>query len=352
MKKSYNDYLKRPIANNKIIAIICFPLFLFSKIIPKSNKIKLFGSMNGFDIVDNSKYLFINEYKKGYYFITKNKDILKAPVFENVYPVYYLSLKGIILQLIASEVYYTHSIFDYFSPIIMGSKIIALWHGVPGKKINTALEEQKKYLRKIPFFIYAYIFPYKYYAYCNEVWCPSENLVPIYNECFKIGKPKIIIHKQPRNIYSKQLQSNNNLIIYAPTYRRNINLYSLMNSLGFFDATTIELLEKHKIQIVIRPHPIDLEILKNTQLPDCYKLDSSADIYSSICSYDLLITDYSSLYFDALELNIKTIFLQNDINDYNTKNGLFDSFKDLIKKESKHNIYEVLNAYYEENWNK
>lgn len=352
MKKTYNSYLNHIIARNKIVTLLCFPIYILAIIIPKIKKIKVFGSMNGFDIVDNSKYLFINEYKKGYYFITKNKDKLDNPIINDIYPIYYLSFKGLLLQLFASEVYYTHSVFDFFSPIIMGAKVIALWHGVPGKKINTALEEQKKYLKPINFFLYTYIFPYKYYAYCKEIWCPNEDLISVYKECFTIGKPVVKIHKQPRTIYAKKNQIEKKLFLYAPTYRKDTDLYKIMDSLLFFDKQTIDLLNKYNIKIVIRPHPIDYELLSNQNLPACYELDNSQDIYNSICSYELLITDYSSLYYDATELGIQTMFLQNDIETYDFKNGLFDSFKQLIYSTSKHNIIEVLNDFYEEIRNK
>ena len=156
---TYNKYLSHKIATSKFLSILCFPLYIISLLVPKNKKIKLFGSMNGYQVVDNAKYMFINEYKKGYYFITKNKQILDTPIFSDVYPVFCYSLKGLLLQLIAKEVYYTHSVFDFFSPLIMGADVIALWHGVPGKKINTALLEQKKYLKKLPFFLYTYIIP-------------------------------------------------------------------------------------------------------------------------------------------------------------------------------------------------
>lgn len=345
MKTNYNDYLKRNIANNKFIAILCLPIFIFSKIIPKSKKVKIFGSMNGYDITDNSKYLFINEYKQGYYFITKNKTKLKTPIINDIYPIYYLSLKGLILQLIASEAYYTHSVFDFFSPLIMGAKVIALWHGVPGKKINTALIEQKKYLKKVHLFLYTYIFPYKYYAYCNEVWCPNNALLTTYKECFIIGNPKIIIHKQPRNIYAKNMEANKNIILYAPTYRKNKSIYDIMKSLYFFNNETIDILNQNNIKIIIRPHPIDLKFLLNSNLPDCYELDCTGDVYDSIRSYGLLITDYSSLYYDAIELGIKTEFLQNDIDEYDYDNGLFDSFRNIIISNSTNNIVNVIKKY-------
>lgn len=335
MKNTYGRYLTRKIAQNKFIALLCFPVFIFGKIIPKNKKLKIFGSMNGYDIVDNAKYMFINEFREGYYFITKNKDKLSTPIFKNVYPIYCFSIRGLILQLFAAEVYYTHSIFDFFSPLIMGAKIIALWHGVPGKKINTALPEQQKYLKKIPFVIYTYIMPYKYYAYCNEVYCPANNLIKIYKQSFKIGNPKIIIHKQPRNIYAKKYEKmRQKRILYAPTYRENGNIYAMMDSLGFFQDNIIQYIIDNKIDFVIRPHPIDMQQLEAKDLPSCYKLDRSGDIYDSIGSYNLLITDYSSLYYDALELGIEVKILQNDLKKYCQKNGLFEEFYDYILNNS------------------
>ena len=110
----YSKYLKHPIASNKLLASLCFPLYILALIIPKNKKIKIFGSMNGYAITDNSKYMYIHEYAKGFYFITKNRDLLQVPIFGNNYPVFCYSIKGLLLQLLACEVYYTHSVFDFF----------------------------------------------------------------------------------------------------------------------------------------------------------------------------------------------------------------------------------------------
>ncbi len=341
-QNSYSKYLKHPIASNKFLSVLCFPLYLLVLIIPKNKGIKLFGSMNGYAIVDNSKYMYVNEYRKGFYFITKNKELLKVPIFDNNYPVYCFSLKGLILQIIAYEVYYTHSIFDFFSPLVMGAKVFALWHGVPGKKINTALDEQKKYLNTIPFFIYNYIFPYKYYAYCKYVFCPSEELINIYKECFQIGRPKIIIHKQPRNLYAAQNIKENNIILYAPTYRRNRSIVEIMEYLGFFKDDFLSFIKENKVTIVIRPHPIDLDDLLKKELPNTFSIDRSKDIYETITKYSLIITDYSSLFYDALELNIPVKILQNDFDLYKKENGLFSSFEEYINDNSEHCITDII----------
>ena len=154
--KTYKSYYAKNRILSEINNIIFYPIYLLSKILPRKNII-IFGSMSGYAIADNCKYLFVNTYQPNYYWITKNKSLITKPIFSSVFPIYAYSWKGIYLQLHAKIAYYTHKVNDFFAPAIFGAEIIALWHGVPFKKIGTAVVD-KKYLCFIKFMVNIKIF--------------------------------------------------------------------------------------------------------------------------------------------------------------------------------------------------
>ena len=340
MLKKYKDFYHR--SSLKRLAYELFGLFsLISKLIPKNEKIKLFGSMYGFKVADNSKYKFINEYKDGYYYIVKNKKILNKVIFDEVKPIYCYSFKGIYLQLVASEVYYSHAVYDFNPILVWGSKKIALWHGVPVKEIGPRADwGNLKIVRKLKQNLFARIFPHAYYMYCDSVVCPFPDRIEDYRRYFSIAKPQVLIERQPRTIYARKLPKKNQ-ILFAPTHRMqfsNFNMNEYLKKTGLMDERLVNELNKSGIELVIRPHPIDKETFKEMKLPENYRLDFSDDIYETINHYKLIITDFSSLYYDAIELGIVARLVVPDLDEWQSKVGVAPSFFEEFTKNGRESI--------------
>ena len=323
--------------------LLWFPIYLVAKIIPKKD-ICIFGSMSGYAIADNSKYLFMHTYKENYYWITKNKNLLSQEILHDVFPVYAYSLKGIFLQMRAKNAYYTHKIDDFVAPLIMGAKITALWHGVPFKKIGAAENHEieisnfKKTIRRLR----TYLLPYSYYMYCDFVICPDKRFEDNYRQCFSFSKPEIIIQQLPRNVYAK-INSKERKILYAPTYRRYRSITDVLLETQILSSEFINFLRKFDITFVIRPHPIDAQSVAEllTKSPQI-KIDLSEDIYETLTTYSLFITDYSSLWYDSEFLGLPCLFLSDDIDEYLAENGLFSDFVSLLRQKSRKTILEFL----------
>ena len=315
-----------------IFGILLFPIALILKFIPKKNII-LYGSMNGFDIVDNSKYKFINEYNSNSYFITKNIALLDKEILQNVKPIYSHSFKGILLQCIAKKVYFTHSIHDFVAPLVWGAKKCNLWHGVPIKNIDpeTYFKLQKNIVVKFKKMIYK-LFPYLYDVCCDEVYTPYKELVPIYESAFKLCGPIVKVKQQPRIKYAKK-NTKTNRILYAPTYRKNKDINHVVHENGLLDKKLGQLLKQKNLKIVLRVHPIDATNLNKNMLSDHIILDNSGDLYESITSYCAVVSDFSSVYTDAESLQIPTYFLCNDYEEYKEEWGLYE-YADIKIREN------------------
>ena len=322
--------------------LLWFPIYLVAKIIPKKD-ICIFGSMSGYAIADNSKYLFIHTYKENYYWITKNKNLLSQEILHDVFPVYAYSLKGIFLQMRAKNAYYTHKIDDFVAPLIMGAKITALWHGVPFKKIGAAENHEieisnfKKTIRRLR----RKFLPYAEFMYCNEVVCPEEKFSDIYKICFGTINPTIRIEQLPRNLYAARIRKERK-ILYAPTCRRYREVKDVMQKTGLLSKKFFDWLHKNNYIFVVRPHPVDMDLMRKDEFDKSIQLDTSSDVYESITEYACLLTDYSSLIYDATVLAISVFLLADDVDEYISENGLFDFAEKYIKAQCKTSIFDLL----------
>jgi len=348
MNNNYSKFYSKPLIFKLMYYTIAMPLAVIIGLLPRKKGLVIFGSMNGFDIADNSKYKFINEYSDNKYFITKNKSKLKKPILDDVYPIYSLSLFGIYLQIRAERVYYTHSIFDFSAMLISGAKKTALWHGVAIKEIGPyadwkALPTPLLHLRRC----LAKIFQYNYYMNCDEVICPFPELEEDYKRYFSVSKPKLLFTPQPRTLYAPKLPKTRS-ILYAPTFRpvndKSDCFSQLLKNINLFAPEVSNFLFTNSLKLVIRPHPIDKEYIQNIKLPEHMYVDSTGDLYSSINSYMLVITDFSSIYYDCLSLGIKCLLLAPDLEEYDKEVGLSSAYKETFQKTGFRTFTELIRA--------
>ena len=113
------------------------------------------------------------------------------------------------------------------------------------------------------------------------------------------------------------------IVGYFPTFRddekKNVNCYEDIINVS-------ERLQKENIYIVTKMHFAAGVPCKDVQLSNLINLPPEADVYNFISDIDVLITDYSSIYFDFLLLNKPIIFYCFDLDYYNCmdRGFLFD----------------------------
>lgn len=213
---------------------------------------------------------------------------------------------------------------------------IDLWHGVPLKtmRLMDKNEKNKSFLK-------------------NTDYLASNNDFnsTILNACFGLSTENYIQIGNPRNdllINSDGLKNlstlfgngfeNKKKIFVFPTYRsRKIaddGEYNYENFFGFdrFEYKSFnEFLESQNIVVFIKLHPNDEEkVLNKIEKNSVENIkvitgkilkDNNIDLYEILNSCDLLITDYSSIYFDFLILDRPIIFNPVDLNTYRKKRG-------------------------------
>ncbi|PHS36979.1 MAG: hypothetical protein COB07_11675 [Sulfurovum sp.] len=303
-------------------------LYFISYLVPKDDKMWLFGSWDGQRYADQSKYLFK--------YIVKNHTDIRAiwltrnqMVYEQLkgegYEVYLLySIPAIWYSMRAKVLYVTQKILadlHYFN----NNKAIfrvQLWHGSSFKKTlhdshfaNVDLKKQKK--KKLLNFI----FPFYNEQYDLLISTSEEDKAHL-STAFRIPKEKIKIVGHPRNdiLFLKKEDDDDKKILYAPTLRRDNN-NTVLDVFNNDDINIIDnMMNKIGAKLYVKLHPANtpkshlLESL--TKAENIVLMDQGADIQEAMITCDILITDYSSSWIDFLLTDRPIIFAPFDYDNY------------------------------------
>lgn len=221
---------------------------------------------------------------------------------------------------------------------------IVLWHGMPLKKIaNMQSEDNHNYLNN-----------------SSYILSTSKYYVPIFQKCFGKEEGEILPLGIPRNDLLFQdndslnklgieKRKNEKLIIYLPTFRKT-SIYDKGDTgvdvfkdsfLNLSDRVRLEELNNYlydlHLKMLIKPHPSDIHQLNEVKLSNIVIIPhvefSQKDIQlNHVLHYaDALITDFSGVFIDYLNLNRPIGFLLTDLEQYTSNRGfLFDAPLDYM----------------------
>ena len=222
---------------------------------------------------------------------------------------------------------------------------LQLWHGCSTKK-SGIMEFKEEQGFEILWERVDYIMSY------------SETYTTYLNAQMLSSPWKYIVTGAPRNDFLFKTNGMSNLtkifgnkingeklIFFLPTYRnyygRNLGNKNIENIFGFQKFISEEFdkfLESNQIKIIYKPHPHEEEVLlkdfDNNSLNNLLILKNSdlglneIDLYEIINASDILITDYSSIFYDYLLLDKPIIFTPVDVTEYRKSRGfLVESFE-------------------------
>lgn len=321
-----------------LIRIFFLPLILLEICIPKKDTIWIFGSWNGKTYSDNSKYLyeFAQNHKDTHIrpiWLTKKKSIVDELRMGGKECYLFYSLKGIYYSIIARVVVVSRTWNDLpLTAFLTPHKTfyVQLWHGTPLKKLNKVLRGSfiAEILKKV------------FRAYIGRdydlVISATEKTIPIYKKVFSVTSEQIHITGQPRNDvfqsdhYKSFVGDSKRIILYMPTWRKQP--FNYFDKKFRFDLQKIDAqLEKENAVLIVKLHFHMIETFKeifNTK--NIIFLDDISDIYPYLPSVDILLTDYSSIFFDFLLLDKPIIFMPFDKDKYvNEVGGFYFDYADV-----------------------
>lgn len=326
-------------------------VFLKVLIIKKRDEtIWLFGSWNGENYSDNSRYLFeyvnVNMPQIKAVWITKNQDIKKTLSNENKKCLLSNEPAALRLRLNAKYVFFTNGINDIgHYDLCHGAVKIALWHGMPLKRLYFATNNLRKRNKNIIRFCQYIIVKLYNKAQRDITIATSEKTKELLTQSFEVQPDSVYITGQPRNdvlfdisVVRKVKQKLNHkpeekFVLYMPTWRQFgkyegflDNIVTGLNN----DNSFLNSLIDNNVKLYIKPHP--RVTIKSGSNKNIIMLGSISDIdpQELIASADMLITDYSSVFIDFALLERPLHFFVPDLDNYkNDKNGIFLSFNDF-----------------------
>lgn len=308
--------------------VLGYPLLLLSYCMPRQKNKWLFGTNVGF--IDNAKYLFI-------YINEQHKEILPIWISINkrdVERVRSLGLKayrkyslGGIWHSLTGYIY----IFTYHSKDINyftsgRAKKVNLWHGVGikggdgGKKGNNfSSKSNTTLLTKI-------LFPHLYER--NTLFLSTSDMMDkhfikmfslepscvfdaIYPRCYYMCKGKGYMGGFVEKYEGQDMQhlvweftSYKRVFLYMPTWRGNLR-DDFIQSAGFDFDRLNTLMEEKNYLFILKLHPaVRVEQKRNNgAYSNLLFLDKKLDVYPILPFIDVLITDYSSIYYDFILLD-------------------------------------------------
>lgn len=303
----------------------------------------LFESYHGVNFTGNAyalfKYVVENSLNyKCYIAIKDEKDpmvewIKKTYSNKNIEIVQYQSKKY--LNILATAKYLIND--TTFLPYFNKRKeqiYLNTWHGTPLKKLGNDIKNSNFTDNKN---VQKNLLSADKIALSNEFTgqklIGSNDLNGILNSKISItgnARMDLTLNSKKEQIYDKyNLNSNKKLVLYAPTYKNDDNrmvkddINELIN-----ERNIIQTHLGDDYTVYIKPHYL-LTQNNDTFNIDNYFIPNWNDANEILSVVDVLITDYSSIFFDFLPLNRPIYFYMKDKEDYSSERGLYMDINEL-----------------------
>jgi CDP-glycerol glycerophosphotransferase len=340
------------------VSLLSVGFIPLSLLIPKKkDRIVFIGRQNDL-FIDNAKHFFLflvgsAAPKPDAVFLVFSKQSLTTLVTANLPALKYPGIKSIYYLLTANLVIVDSAEWISCSKfqLAFGSRVIQLWHGAPLKQIELPLYHQRtaKYpllLRSLfnaykfvtgrhaavelvvstsPFFTEKAFRPAFRARHFVDTGYPRNDSLFADTEMAKLSSP-IFINTDPRTIRETMARRNagTKVILYAPTFRKEL---ADPFSTGVLDLNRLDAFSRNNnLFFVLKLHPVMACQATGGRFSNIAVYNATGDIYPILSLFDVLITDYSSIFFDFLLLDRPLIFYPYDYEEYisNDRPLLFD----------------------------
>ncbi|SMD32388.1 CDP-glycerol:poly(glycerophosphate) glycerophosphotransferase [Reichenbachiella faecimaris] len=303
----------------------------------KKNHSIFIAAPQGFRFADNSSFLFRYLYENEvncFYTVNRKEDYIHLSKTYGYHILYAYSYRAFIQFVKSKCLVYAYADWDFHPFQVSGNKlVINLWHSISIKKLGLAAGLSKIHALKLK----------KEMQLIDAFVASSKKEADSLYDCFGLSSEKILVSGTPRNDYLLNKQPNDDLvtrnpelakrtILYCPTFRNN----GITNLLPFNDFDLKELdafLAANDTNLLVRKHHREWYYQKAMgydELAECthiFKAGQSEfeEVQELLPHVDILMTDYSGIYFDFLLLDRPMVFAPYDMDQFCVKPGfLFD----------------------------
>lgn len=313
-----------------------YPIWVIQKFHKRDPFLWTFGAWSGERYDDNSRALFEYVIKNcpeiKAVWMTRDKKIYDTLKASKIPVAMCNTREGNRIQRNAGVFFATANRFDGDTRYMNGILYVNLWHGVPIKKIGedimVRIREQSTFKTMKTWYRKTFI-PWEFIQ--GVVVCGSPFFAPFIQSAFGLSANQIWITPEPRLDWLARTGKTSfmsNLdkrfdhpikILYMPTFRDDkLMTFNPFTQIPFNINQFAKILEENNIVLIYKGHYFD----NNCKgVNGCDRIltvgDESYDnLYSFIKDADILLTDYSSVYFDFLYLKKPIILFPFDYDDY------------------------------------
>ncbi|MCK4911133.1 MAG: CDP-glycerol glycerophosphotransferase family protein [Thermodesulfovibrionales bacterium] len=318
---------------------------MLSIIFPPVKGLWVFGSWQGNKYADNARYLF--EYVNREHpeiravWLTGNPEVLEHVRSLGFNARMKSGLIGYFLTLRAEAVVLTHfpsAIWCDVNRFALSSRsnIIQLYHGIHMKKFGYK-EEDIPLKRKVFAFLFSTLYD------CNFLIATARETRRIYASIFPIPKERIVVTGYPRHdaffdgesaLTWPRKDKLATKILYAPTFRVTTDKeLALISDYGFDHGMIEDFLVRHNAELYIRLHPSHdnasgMEIVR--KIEECSRIHffNQGDITELMRDFDIVVSDYSSVYLDFIFMDRPVVFAAFDLEDYVKHIGFYYDYSE------------------------
>ena len=266
------------------------------------------------------------------------------------------SLRGFWRTARARVVVVTHGFGDVNRYAVSGAFVVQLWHGIPLKRIGLDSPETVRPPARLPRPVGALVrrglaVMYRAAAQRIDVLPAASHLVRGRLEsAFGLPDERVPVTGEPRvDVLSRGeaaerrsaaragideaaglLDPASRLVLYAPTWRDGERDPAIPDDAQW--RTIVDALERHDAVLLVRSHPLgagEYEPPFPTTRVRRLGSDVVPDVTPLLPGLDVLVTDYSSLAFDASLVPLPTLFLAPDVEAYGRRRGFYGRFIDV-----------------------
>ncbi|HEX5859189.1 MAG TPA: CDP-glycerol glycerophosphotransferase family protein [Microbacterium sp.] len=263
------------------------------------------------------------------------------------------SLRGFWLTARAAVVVVTHGFGDVNRYAVSGAFIVQLWHGIPLKRIGLDSAEtlRSRILPSSALLRGALAAMYRGATRRIAVLPAASHLVRGRLEsAFSLPEHRVPVTGEPRvDVLSRgteqerrraaaglvarsvgDLAEDARLVLYAPTWRDGEPDPAIPDAGEW--RMLLDVLERRNAVLVVRSHPLgagEYAPPAGTDRVRALGSDILADVTPALPAFDALITDYSSLAFDAALVPLPVVYLAPDVEAYARRRGFYGAYADV-----------------------
>lgn len=331
----------------KVVSSLLLIVFKIFALLPIKENLIIFESQYGGKFDDNPKAIydyFKNKNSDKYILFWsinyRNRKIVKN---REVKVLYRFSIRWL-YYMARAKYWIVNSRMPKWLPKRKGTNYVQTWHGTPLKKLALDMDTISMPGNSLEAYKESFLNETKKWDY---LIAPNQYSKDIFKSCFAFNKT-FIDSGYPRNdvLFQKNnikdineikkklgLPLDKKVILYAPTWRDDY--YISRGKYRFkipFDLKKVSEIIGDEAVIIFRAHYLVAESLNNLEEENkFYNFSIKEDISDLYLVSDMMITDYSSVFFDYANLNRPMLFFAYDYENYrdNLRGFYFD-----IEKES------------------